>query len=376
MLRARLEGSRRPADATSFSSEANPGSARPASPPSWPHELHDDGALVLGGRCDEDMGVPYQPFVEALRHYVTHAAATAPARPPRRRTRPSRPRADASGRPACPSRCGPTPRPSGTGSSTPSPAGWRTFSVETPVLLVLDDLQWAAKPTLLLLRHLLRAADPARLAGDGDLPRHRPSVGPPLGEFLADLSRLEDAERLSVTGLDADGVAAFLEAAAGHDLDAEGVAAGRSGLAGDRGQLLLRGRGAAASRPNRERSRSGTVGGSFHARRVRFPSRKACATSSPGAWPAFPRTRTGARRCFGGRSRVRRRGGAGRRRVRRGQRGRRPRGGDRRAADRRTAVRAGPAIASPTPLSARLSTNAWARPAASRCIGARPKRSR
>ncbi len=32
---------------------------------------HDEGAIVLYGRCDEDLGVPYQPFVEALRPYVT-----------------------------------------------------------------------------------------------------------------------------------------------------------------------------------------------------------------------------------------------------------------------------------------------------------------
>jgi hypothetical protein len=35
--------------------------------------LYADGALVLAGRCDEDLGVPYQPFVEALHHYVTLA---------------------------------------------------------------------------------------------------------------------------------------------------------------------------------------------------------------------------------------------------------------------------------------------------------------
>src|SRR5205823_12026956 len=35
--------------------------------------VHDEGAAVLAGRCDEDLGVPYQPFVEALRHFADHA---------------------------------------------------------------------------------------------------------------------------------------------------------------------------------------------------------------------------------------------------------------------------------------------------------------
>src|SRR5438067_3894811 len=34
--------------------------------------VHDDGATVLAGRGDEDLGVPYQPFVEALRTFVGH----------------------------------------------------------------------------------------------------------------------------------------------------------------------------------------------------------------------------------------------------------------------------------------------------------------
>src|SRR5262249_60346194 len=32
-----------------------------------------DGGTVLFGACDEDVGLPYRPFVEALRHYVAHA---------------------------------------------------------------------------------------------------------------------------------------------------------------------------------------------------------------------------------------------------------------------------------------------------------------
>ena len=53
----------------------------------------DDGAIVLAGRCDEDLGIPYQPWTEALTHLVVmppthssrprraHAVATSPALP-------------------------------------------------------------------------------------------------------------------------------------------------------------------------------------------------------------------------------------------------------------------------------------------------------
>ncbi len=36
-------------------------------------QAHAGGWLVLGGRCDEGLGVPYQPFVEALEQLITHA---------------------------------------------------------------------------------------------------------------------------------------------------------------------------------------------------------------------------------------------------------------------------------------------------------------
>jgi hypothetical protein len=32
------------------------------------------GSLVLYGRCDEDLGVPYQPWVQALGHYAVHGS--------------------------------------------------------------------------------------------------------------------------------------------------------------------------------------------------------------------------------------------------------------------------------------------------------------
>jgi class 3 adenylate cyclase/tetratricopeptide (TPR) repeat protein len=183
--------------------------------------VHQDGATVMAGRCDEDLGVPYQPFVEALRHYVTHAA------PPR------------FGRyggelarlvPEVRDRLPELPEPL---RSDPESERYRLFdavagwladaSAESPVLLVLDDLHWAAKPTLLLLRHVLRSAEPLRLLvvityRDTDIGR-----GDPLTEFLADLRREGVGERVPLLGLDRVGVGAFLEAAAGHALpDVEG----------------------------------------------------------------------------------------------------------------------------------------------------------
>ena len=35
---------------------------------------YQDGGTVLFGSCDEDVGLPYRPFVEALRHYVAHGS--------------------------------------------------------------------------------------------------------------------------------------------------------------------------------------------------------------------------------------------------------------------------------------------------------------
>ncbi len=37
-------------------------------------EARSDGAIVLYGRCDEELALPYGPWVEALAHYVEHAS--------------------------------------------------------------------------------------------------------------------------------------------------------------------------------------------------------------------------------------------------------------------------------------------------------------
>jgi hypothetical protein len=89
-------------------------------------------------------------------------------------------------------------------------------------VLVLDDLHWAARPTLQLVLHVLRAAaDDARarllVVGtyrDTDIDRSHP-----LSDVLADLRRLPIVSRLAVDGLTADEVVTFAEQAAGHELD-------------------------------------------------------------------------------------------------------------------------------------------------------------
>ena len=62
-------------------------------------------------------------------------------------------------------------------------------STESPLLLVLDDLHWAAKPTVLLLRHVLRSSEPLRMLVVGTYRDTDIGRGHPLTEFLADLRR-------------------------------------------------------------------------------------------------------------------------------------------------------------------------------------------
>ena len=118
-------------------------------------------------------------------------------------------------------------------------------SPDSPVLLVLDDLHWAAKPTLLLLRHVaaVRGAIPLLVVAtyrDTEVGR-----GHPLSELLADLRRVDGIERIHLSGLDQQAVQAFVEAAAGHALGGKDESTSADRLGGDGGQPLLRGRGAA-----------------------------------------------------------------------------------------------------------------------------------
>jgi DNA-binding SARP family transcriptional activator len=127
---------------------------------------HEAGSIVLAGRAPEETMVPYQPFLEALGHYVFRAPVDelrSVAReygselgrliPELRRRLPDLPPPD---------------------PGDPDTDRYRLFeavagllgevSATVPVLIVLDDLQWADRPTLLLLRHLARSPHNSRVS--------------------------------------------------------------------------------------------------------------------------------------------------------------------------------------------------------------------
>jgi class 3 adenylate cyclase/tetratricopeptide (TPR) repeat protein len=189
-------------------------------------QVHGGGGMVLAGRCDEDLGVPYQPFVEALRHFV---GSTPPADLRERLGRYGGELVR-----LLPELAGPVPDLQPPLRSDPETERYRLFdavaawlsaaSADEPLLLVLDDMQWAAKPTLLLLRHIVRSSDARRLMvlgtyRDTELTHDHPLVG-----LVADLRREGVVERFQLSGLDDLAVAAIVEQAAGHALDEEGVA--------------------------------------------------------------------------------------------------------------------------------------------------------
>jgi DNA-binding CsgD family transcriptional regulator len=92
-----------------------------------------------------------------------------------------------------------------------------------PILLVLDDVHWADAASLLLLRHLARAAVNARLLLVATFRDTEAETTGPLAETLADLHRTGDVVRLRLAGLSGEEVAEFVRRAAhaepGPELD-------------------------------------------------------------------------------------------------------------------------------------------------------------
>lgn len=176
------------------------------------------GATVLFGRCEEESLSAYQPVVEPLRHYVLSCPADQLA-------------AEVDGMEAELAQLVPeVARRLPAGSRPPDLDGaidrYRVFeaaatllreaSRTAPVLVVLDDLQWAEKPALMLLRHLARHLEDARvmvLATCRDL---QPGRGQALADLVADLRRDRLVEVTALGGLMEHDVAAMVHEVAGQ----------------------------------------------------------------------------------------------------------------------------------------------------------------
>ncbi len=167
---------------------------------------------VLYGSCPQESLLSYQPFVEALRHYVRNAVHA---------VRPGTGAAELAQ--LIPElEVDPDPGPAPDDPETRRYLMFEAVShllsdacVRSPVLLVLDDLHWADRPTLQLLRHVLRAQDEAPLLIVGT---HREGEAPAeLTELLADLRRDRLLHGVPLAGLDEPGVAELIAAQAGHE---------------------------------------------------------------------------------------------------------------------------------------------------------------
>ena len=187
---------------------------------------HADGATVLYGRCDEDLGMPYQPFVEALGGYIANAPDdTITGLDERRLSELGRLLPHVRAR---------APQVEAPASTDPDAERYLLFgavtavlaevAAATPVVLVLDDLHWADKPTVLLLRHLVTTLDEAAVLLIGTYRDSDLTVDHPLTEVLPGLVQEPGVDRIVVDGLDDLGVVALLEGMAGHELGRDGIA--------------------------------------------------------------------------------------------------------------------------------------------------------
>jgi predicted ATPase/DNA-binding CsgD family transcriptional regulator len=195
------------------------------------HEFAGEGALVLYGACDAVVATPYRPFVEALDPLVRTADPAAlrvdlgPAGGALRRLLPD-----------LEARVGELPSPV-TADADAERHRLHTAVTDllvavgrrAPLLLVLEDLHWADVPTLLLLRHLVRASAGVPMLLLATFRDTQAGPGEGLSETLAEIARSEGIVRMRLSGLSGEEVTEFLERTTG-------VRAG-SGLAGAIGTL-------------------------------------------------------------------------------------------------------------------------------------------
>ena len=158
----------------------------------------DDGALVLYGRFDEETIAPYQPVVEMVRGWSSGASLD--------------PLRECLGVRAAElgilfSELGPPPADNGASDGDrlrffdAVAALLAEAGATGPLVLVFDDLHWADRPTLQLLRHLVRSPQPGRALLLGTYREAEVEPGHALHELITDVRREGMLKHLAVGGL-------------------------------------------------------------------------------------------------------------------------------------------------------------------------------
>ena len=186
---------------------------------------HAQGLCVLYGRCDEDLSLSYQPFVEALNHLVIHANEDL-----------LNEHVLAHGGAALELVLALAIRVPGTPSmqgGDPDTERFRLFgavvgllslvSTEESLLLVLDDLHWADRATLQLTRHLACSDQLSKIMILGTYRDSDLAAGSPLADTLVSLRREVAVERIDLAGLDDTEIIEMMEKVAGHEMNEAGV---------------------------------------------------------------------------------------------------------------------------------------------------------
>jgi class 3 adenylate cyclase/tetratricopeptide (TPR) repeat protein len=186
---------------------------------------HGDGFAVCWGGCSEELAVPYEPWIEVCSQLVEHAPDELlhgyVERYGGELSRLTRGLAH---------RVPDLPAPQSSDQETErfllfsSVVGFlRAIADAVPLCVVLDDLHWGDGQSVALLKHVARTVDHGSLQvivtyRDSELGKDHPLIA-----VLADLRRIGGVERVALSGLGVDEVAAILAAAAGHELDRVGL---------------------------------------------------------------------------------------------------------------------------------------------------------
>lgn len=179
------------------------------------------GGQVLWGRAHEAAGAPaYWPWVQAIRSYVSTVDPDA-LRFQLGSGASEVARVVSEVRERLPDLTEPSP------PSDPEEAQFRLFDAittflknaasVTPLLIVLDDLHWANRPTLMLLQHVTREISRSRLLVLGTYRDVEVDRAHPLAATLVELNREQLFQRVLLRGLSREEVKSYIQAAASVD---------------------------------------------------------------------------------------------------------------------------------------------------------------